>query len=251
MTPSIWGSDFPAREYPLLPYVAENWFKYYNAGEKTNHVEFQTLHLFADAEGAFMNWVRTWNVDNNLSQKANDIIPPPIYYASLLGISQVVSKMLDEASSDFSSLAMNQSHPSGSLGYPLQATSYGGHEEEVKLLIDKGLNVNAQAGYFGTALQAALYSGHEKVFQRLLDNHPYVNIEGGEYGTALLAAASTGKEKVAQLLIERGANINSSGGLFGNALLAASYNGSEMLVKMLLDRNASHDAPGQIYETAL
>ncbi|KAF2726638.1 hypothetical protein EJ04DRAFT_176232, partial [Polyplosphaeria fusca] len=48
--------------------------------------------------------------------------------------------------------------------------SFRGHEAVVKVLLDKGPDVNAQGGYFGNALQMASYRGHEAVV-KLLQQH--------------------------------------------------------------------------------
>jgi ankyrin repeat protein len=39
----------------------------------------------------------------------------------------------------------------------------------VKLLLDKGADVNAQGGFYGNALQAASCRGHKQVVKLLLD----------------------------------------------------------------------------------
>jgi ankyrin repeat protein len=39
----------------------------------------------------------------------------------------------------------------------------------VKLLLDKGANVNAQSGHYGNALQAASIYGHDAVVRLLVD----------------------------------------------------------------------------------
>ena len=58
----------------------------------------------------------------------------------------------------------------------------------MKLLLDRGANVNAQGGQHGNALQAASYGGHEKVVELLLDKGADVNAQGGAYyGNALQA----------------------------------------------------------------
>jgi len=44
----------------------------------------------------------------------------------------------------------------------LQATSLGGREEVVQILLDVGANVSARRGLFGSALQAASNGGYEK-----------------------------------------------------------------------------------------
>jgi hypothetical protein len=49
------------------------------------------------------------------------------------------------------------------------ATSYRGHKAVVRLLLDKGVHVNAQGGLLGNALQAASACGYEAVVRLLLD----------------------------------------------------------------------------------
>ena len=56
------------------------------------------------------------------------------------------------------------------LGNVLQAASYKGYEAIVKLLLDKGADVNAQGKRYGNALHAALEGGHEAIAKLLLDH---------------------------------------------------------------------------------
>ena len=55
------------------------------------------------------------------------------------------------------------------MGNALQAASSGGHEAIVKLLLEKGADVNAQGGEYGNALQAASSGGHEATVKLLVD----------------------------------------------------------------------------------
>jgi ankyrin repeat protein len=50
----------------------------------------------------------------------------------------------------------------------------------VKLLIDYGPDINTLGGYFNGALQAASYGGHEQVVKLLLDAGAAVNVKGGD-----------------------------------------------------------------------
>jgi ankyrin repeat protein len=59
-----------------------------------------------------------------------------------------------------------------------------GHRQVVKLLVNKGADVNAQGGNLGNALQAASYRGDEAVVKMLLNKGANVNAESGEYGNA-------------------------------------------------------------------
>jgi len=53
-------------------------------------------------------------------------------------------------------------------GNALQAASARGYEGIVKLLLEKGADVNAQGGWHGNALQAASARGHEGIVKLLL-----------------------------------------------------------------------------------
>jgi ankyrin repeat protein len=76
----------------------------------------------------------------------------------------------------------------------------------VRILLEKGADVNAQGGYYGNALQAAItMEGSENIVRLLLEKGADVNAKRGYYGNALQAAICFGNEYVVQLLRERGA----------------------------------------------
>ena len=111
------------------------------------------------------------------------------------------------------------------LGSLLVKHSRSGNKEVVRLLLDKGADVNAQGGRHGNALQAASVRGYEEIAQQLLDNGADVNAQGGRYGNALQAASWRGDKEIAQQLLDKGADVNAQGGLYGNALQAALEGG--------------------------
>jgi hypothetical protein len=133
----------------------------------------------------------------------------------------------------------------------LQAASERGYEQVVKLLLDKGADVNAQGGRYGNALQAASERGNEQIVKLLLDKGADVNAQGGRYGNALQAASERGNEQIVKLLLDKGANVNAQGGRYGNALQAASERSNEQIVKLLLDKGADVNAQGGRYSNAL
>jgi ankyrin repeat protein len=49
----------------------------------------------------------------------------------------------------------------GHYGNALQAASAKGYRQVVKMLLDKGADVNAQGRFYGNALQGASDKGHE------------------------------------------------------------------------------------------
>ncbi|KAJ7819608.1 ankyrin repeat-containing domain protein [Mycena olivaceomarginata] len=117
----------------------------------------------------------------------------------------------------------------GRYGNALQAASKGGHLDLAQLLVERGAAVNAQGGRYGNALQAALARGHLDLAQLLLECGADVNAQGGVYGNALQAASQGGHLDLAQLLLERGADVNTQGGWYGNALQAAAERGHLLL----------------------
>ena len=62
---------------------------------------------------------------------------------------------------------------------PLLLAAESGYDAVVKLLLDKGADINAQGGEYGNALQAASHRGHERVVKLLLDKGANVNYLGG------------------------------------------------------------------------
>lgn len=55
----------------------------------------------------------------------------------------------------------------GDYSSAIQATTWGGHTETARLLVDSDADVNAQGGYYGSALQAAAEEGHTEMAQLL------------------------------------------------------------------------------------
>ncbi|KAG9185014.1 hypothetical protein G6011_00005 [Alternaria panax] len=84
---------------------------------------------------------------------------------------------------------------------PLLLAVEKGHKQVIRLLVDKGTEVNAQGGYYGNALQAASARGDEAVVRLLLGKGADVNAQGGHYGNALQAASARGYESVLKMLV--------------------------------------------------
>ncbi|KAH3098783.1 hypothetical protein KXW41_005747, partial [Aspergillus fumigatus] len=77
----------------------------------------------------------------------------------------------------------------------------GKGQEIVKLLLDKGADVNVQGGEYGNALQAASLEGHLEIVKLLLGTGADINAQGGENGSALQAASHKGYQEIVKLLL--------------------------------------------------
>jgi hypothetical protein len=173
------------------------------------------------------------------SQRIKDILPLPSCAASIFGFGVNIKDLWDDK--DIDPEFKNPLHIS-----LLYLASEYGHKDVTYILLERGVDVNAQGGRYGNALQAAAYNGHEKIVQMLLARGADVNAQGGLYRNALQAAASLGREKVVQMLLDRGADVNAQGGLYRNALQAATRSRYEKIVEMLLARGAISNEHGKI-----
>lgn len=134
---------------------------------------------------------------------------------------------------------------------PLFLAAEHGHQRMVKLLLDKGVNVNADKDFYDNALYAASRKGHKQIVKLLLDAGANVNTKNRYDNTyTLYAASESGHEAVVKLLLEKGADVNAPGEYFSNALQVALLNGHEQVVKLLLEKDADVNAPGGYYGNA-
>ena len=167
-----------------------------------------------------------------------------LHLAAALRGSEVIVRLLLDRGADVNAQG-------GEYGHALQAAVSQKSEVIVRLLLDRGADINAQGGVYGNALQAAASYGSEVIVRLLLDQGADINAQGGEYGNALQAAAAKGSEVIVRHLLERGADINAQGGKYGNALQAAVSQKSEVIVRLLLDQGADVNAQGGKYGNAL
>lgn len=82
------------------------------------------------------------------------------------------------------------------------------HEPIVKLLIEKGAQVNF-ADYEGrTALHEAAYYGHMNIVEYLLEKNAEIDAEDNHGQTPLFRAVQGGRHDVVSMLVDRGAKTN-------------------------------------------
>ncbi|KAF2469207.1 ankyrin [Lindgomyces ingoldianus] len=96
---------------------------------------------------------------------------------------------------------------------------------------ETALVLERRDSYGQTLLYLAAGHGHQRMVKLLLDKGADVNAQGGRYGNALHAASVRGHETIVKLLLEAGADVNAQSGRYGNdnALQAASYEGHETI----------------------
>jgi ankyrin repeat protein len=99
-------------------------------------------------------------------------------------------------------------HRNGHLGNPLQAAAFRGYSGVLRLLIERGADVNVRSGFFGTALQAAASQGHTDAVNVLLENGANPQIAAaGHYGSAVAATVALNFGDILQTLLDKGADL--------------------------------------------
>ena len=118
-----------------------------------------------------------------------------------------------------------------------------GNVEDIKLLLERGADVNAQGERYGNALQAASVGGHRAVV-----DWQWRGTQTSTRKADPLAMPcrrhQLGGHRAVELLLERGADVNAQGGYFGNALHAASWSGDRAVMELLLERGADVNVKG-------
>lgn len=241
-------------DYPLIEYVAEKW--HLHAQHISGALSSATVTLMQDlfaSKSRLLLWLQIDCIDWGKRNKPLELshMKPPLYYASLIGIIEIINFLLS-IGADVNAHASVEGSERGGFSYDnaLQAASARGHEQVVLTLLAKGAKVNACGGYpFDNALQAAAGNGHKRIVETLLAHGAMVNArgDGGRYHSALQTALAEGHEEVARTLLENGADVNAQGGWYCTALQAASGHCSEVMVQTLLDKGADVNVEGGWY----
>ncbi len=133
----------------------------------------------------------------------------------------------------------------------LRIASAEGHEEIVKLLLDKGAEVNAQNSAGFVALDAV--GENTAIAKMLIEKGAKVNNQSYSGYTPLIAASQNGYIEVINLLLDNGAYLNIVA-QNQTALSVAVYNGQTEAVKLLLskeiDKNYLKENLSKLIETA-
>jgi len=120
--------------------------------------------------------------------------------------------------------------------------SKNGHTESVKILIDKGVDINTTDDVGYTSLSYAALKGHAEVVDLLIEYGAEINIKNHWGGTALVQAVFFGHVDIAKILIDNGANMNVT--IQGDSLVVyAAKNGFDDLVDYLMHKGATYKDP--------
>jgi ankyrin repeat protein len=129
--------------------------------------------------------------------------------------------------------------------------SRDGDIEIVRILLEKGADVNAKTDTGTTALFNAILYRHTEVVRILLENGADVHVKTMYGSTTLDMAIWYGDIEIVSMLLENGADVNAKGKYGSTALIKASENGHTEVVRMLLEKGADVNVKDDNGSTAL
>jgi ankyrin repeat protein len=125
---------------------------------------------------------------------------------------------------------------------PLSWAAANGHEAVVKLLLEKGAELEAKSNSGLTPLSWVAANGHKAVVKLLLEKGAELEAKSNSGLTPLSRAAANGHKAVVKLLLEKGADLEVKSDNGWTPLLWAAANGHEAVVKLLLEKGAELEA---------
>lgn len=137
-------------------------------------------------------------------------------------------------------------------GTPLMAAAESGNLENVILLIEAGADVNSRDKYGDTALSLAVSKDNEAVVRKLVEAGAKINTISENGLTPLVDSVIDGNGDMALFLIQSGADVNMSGEYpYRAALTEAAIRGDEKLTEALLKAGADVNKADYHGKTAL
>ena len=121
----------------------------------------------------------------------------------------------------------------------------------MKLLLEKGAEVEAKSAFGQTPLSWAARGGHEGVVKLLLEIGAELEAVDNDGQTPLSWAAENGHEAVVKLLLEEGAELETKDKDSQTPLSWAAKNGYEAVVKLLLEKGADLETKNRHGQTPL
>jgi ankyrin repeat protein len=126
--------------------------------------------------------------------------------------------------------------PSQQEEHLLQA-SYNGNFEEIRELVEAGVNVNCESNYRNTPLYYASINNHTEIALFLLKHGAKPDTKGGSHAdTPLINAVAFNNKTLVEQLIEVGANINLQNDSGRTALIVAVRKKNKKIIRIILDQ---------------
>ena len=234
--------DNVEKKAPLALYAAEYWVRHTQFEDVVSRIKGME-HLFDPDRPYFAAWPKLHDID--IAPPSGSIFSQfstsksgartPLYYAALCGFANLVEQLI----------AKHPQHLNTIGGYyrtPAVAALAGRHFQLAQVLHRNKSSVEPRSNLEKTPLHSAAYYGDLEMVQVLLEYGVDVDAQSRNRHTPLDFASRNGHRndpRVARLLIAHGADPNSRN-VFGSTILhRASVNGRVEIVRLLIEHGAN------------
>lgn len=157
--------------------------------------------------------------ENSTPTIRRKISPSPVYYATILGLADIVERLIEEGN--------NCNLLGGELGTPLQAAVVNEQGATIEVLLKHKAIASQKGGKYGTPLIAAVILGSEDIFDKLIGSSKDIDAADKSGKTALHYACGLGAVDMVKKLVDAGASLR-----------LASKSGRTPLIRAILQRHA-------------
>lgn len=123
-------------------------------------------------------------------------------------------------------------------GTPLLYAAYVGRQDKVKLLLERGANINARRSDGRTALHMAANRSNRNMVELLLNAGAAPDLSDAVGNTPLIVACSNFDIQVVAAILKAKVNVNHKGQYGATPLIKAAEKGKVEIVQMLLEKGA-------------
>ena len=168
----------------------------------------------------------------------------PLFVACAFGLVAILHDLYNWMSIDW-----NQRNHQGNTG--LHVAVAMGHEGIVRLLCERGGDVEAKNEAGCTPLHVAAWTGHGMIMQLLIENGVNTELTNERGFIALHEAARSDQELGTRILLKQEANIHTRDSYGRTALFWAIENGTQSVVNTLIEKWANIEAKDKKEQGAL
>ena len=242
------GGKFPLQESALLAYATFHWPGHAQSCSTLDAKLLRSLeHFFEITYLVRRHW---WAAYRKKSCRYLSEVLPLLHMLCYLGFEPLIQRTLawDRWRPRFLK-RIDSRNSDGKTA--LHLVAHEGKEAIVRLLVDKGANVEARNKRGETALHIAAGKGNQVVLRLLVDRGADIDAKYNDETTALHLAANEGEEAMVRLLVDKGANVEARNKRGETALHVASQGGKKAVVWLLVDSGADLESKSNNGRTAL
>ena len=188
--------------------------------------------------------ISTKKIDEKHAKRLQESIQFPLHFGAAIGDIELVKRGLNSGA-----LVDSKEGTKGST--PLMFAAQFGYEDIVRLLVDKGADVNAKNNSSLTPLMSAAYGGQIENVRFLVEKGADVNAKNNDSWTPLVCAAWRGDEEIIRFLVEKGADVNAKYESPRSPLTFAALKGQKEIVRFLVEMGADVNIKHKHSETPL